>query len=113
MDADTPMIPSDFTPVHGKLPAWIDVKQICQDAKRFVALHTLSTFNAVAINDGQRVYTTDDRGGEFRRHFRQLVNGSARKAADPAEAALVYDCESHHIWLAPRPSAIQFLNHQG
>lgn len=115
MDADVSMIPGDFMPVQGTLPAWIDIKQICRDAKRFVALHTLSNFNAVAINDGQRVYTTNDRDGEFRRHFRQWVSGTSPKPAfqpDPAEAALIYDCESHHIWLAPRPSAIQFLNLQ-
>ena len=110
MDSTVPIVPSDFLPVPGSLPSWIDIKQVCRDAKRFVALHTLSNFNAVAINDGQRVFTTDDRGGEFRRHFRQLLSAGA--APDLAEAALVYDCESHRQWLAPRPSAIQFLNLQ-
>ncbi len=103
-------IPSDFTPVSELLPAWLDIEEICKDARRFVALHTLSNFNSVAINDGLRVFTTDDLGGEFRRRVRELT--AMAHCEDPAEAALVYDCESHRQWLAPKPSAIQFLNLQ-
>src|SRR6188472_1971298 len=54
-------LPPDFTPVDGPLPEWIDIRQVCKEARRFVALHVLSTFNAVAINDGRRVYTANDR----------------------------------------------------
>ena len=105
-----PSVPPDFTLVPVGLPEWIDIAEVCKEAKRFVALHALSTFNAVAINDGQRVFTTSDRGGEFRRLFGRVVGEVAR--VDPNDAALVYDCESHRQWLAPRPSAIRFLSLQ-
>ena len=105
-----PTIPADFTLVPVGLPEWIDIQAVCKEAKRFVALHALSTFNAVAINDGQRVFTTSDRGGEFRRLFGRVAGEVAR--VDPNDAALVYDCESRCQWLAPRPSAIRFLSLQ-
>ena len=83
---------------------------MCKDAKRFVAMHALSTFDAVAINDGQRVFTTNDRGGEFRRMFGRIVGGLPRVRAD--DATIVYDCESQQKWVAPRPSAIRFVSLQ-
>ena len=101
-------IPNDFQPVSARLPAWIDIKQICEDAKRFVAMHVLSNFNSVAINTGKRVFTTEDRSGEFRRHLTSVCPDPS----DSADATLVYDCESKRQWVAPRPSAIQFLNAQ-
>ena len=102
-------------------PPWIDIPGVCKEAKRFVALHTLSSFNALAINDGRRVFTADDRGGEFRRLFtKALTTANTLAAAKPngrrvlsdAEAALVYDCEKRVQWVAPRPAAIQFLSLQ-
>ena len=104
-------VPEDFTPVPESLPEWIDIQGVCKEAKRFVALHALSTFNAVAINDGQRVYTTTDRKGEFRRLFGRVIGGEVVRV-DPDDAALVYDCESRRQWVAPRPSAIRFLSLQ-
>ena len=103
-------MPTDFTPVDGPLPEWIDIKEVCKEAKRFVALHVLSTFNAVAINDGRRVYTASDRGGEFRRMVGRLAGAIPR--VDPNNAAIVYDCDDRRQWLAPRPSAIRFLSLQ-
>jgi hypothetical protein len=114
-------VPSEFTPVPDLLPEWIDIEEVCKEARRFVALHTMSTFNAVAINDGRRVFTANDRGGEFRRLFgRALTAANAIAAAQPngrrvlkdAEAAIVYDCEKNLQWVAPRPAAIQFLSTQ-
>ena len=114
-------VPKDFTPVPDLLPKWIDIPGVCKEAKRFVALHTLSSFNALAINDGRRVFTADDRGGEFRRVFtKALTVANTLAAAKPngrrdlsdAEAALVYDCERRVQWVAPRPAAIQFLSLQ-
>ena len=114
-------MPGDFTLVPDVLPAWIDIAAVCKEAKRFVALHTLSSFNALAINDGRRVFTADDRGGEFRRVFtRALTTANTLAAGKPngrrilsdVEAALVYDCEKGVQWVAPRPAAIQFLSLQ-
>ena len=114
-------VPKDFTPVPEPLPEWIDIPGVCKEAKRFVALHTLTSFNALAINDGRRVFTADDRGGEFRRLFtKALTTANTIAAAKPngrrvlsdAEAALVYDCEKGVQWVAPRPAAIQFLSLQ-
>ena len=103
-------VPSDFTPIPGDLPPWIDIASVCKEATRYVALHALSTFNAIAINDGRRVFTTADRGGEFRRLFRQLAGGVPQVVPD--DATLVYDCESHLQWVAPKPSAMRFLSLQ-
>jgi hypothetical protein len=121
-EADSALqVPKDFTPVPELLPDWIDIPGVCKEAKRFVALHTLSSFNALAINDGRRVFTADDRGGDFRRIFtRALTAANSIAAAKPngrrvlndAEAALVYDCEKGVQWVAPRPAAIQFLSLQ-
>ena len=114
-------VPKDFTPVGDMLPPWIDIPGVCKDAKRFVALHTLSSFNALAINDGRRVFTADDRGGEFRRVFSRALTAAntlatakpnGRRVLSDAEAALVYDCERQVQWVAPRPAAIQFLSLQ-
>jgi hypothetical protein len=114
-------VPKDFTPVPNPLPTWIDIPGVCKEAKRFVALHTLSSFNALAINDGRRVFTADDRGGEFRRVFTSALTAAntlaaakpnGRRVLSDAEAALVYDCEKQVQWVAPRPAAIQFLSLQ-
>jgi hypothetical protein len=115
------VVPKDFTPVPDLLPTWIDIPGVCKEAKRFVALHTLSSFNALAINDGRRVFTADDRGGEFRRVFTSALTAAntlaaskpnGRRVLSDAEAALVYDCEKGVQWVAPRPAAIQFLSLQ-
>ena len=121
-DGSPPLeVPHDFTPVAGLIPDWIDIPGVCKEAKRFVALHTLSSFNALAINDGRRVFTADDRGGEFRRLFdRALTAANAAAASRPngrrvlsdADAALVYDCEKEIQFVAPRSAAIQFLSRQ-
>ena len=105
-------VPVDFLPVGEGMPPWIDIPGVCKEARRFVALHALSQFNVVAINDGQRVFTTSDRDGEFRRFFRRIMGdrGTDRQYAE--NATIVYDCEQQRQWLAPRPSAIQFLNLQ-
>jgi len=103
-------VPADFTPIPGDLPPWIDIASVCKEARRFVALHALSTFNAIAINDGQRVFTTADRGGEFRRLFRRLAGGVPQVVPD--DATLVYDCDRHIQWVAPKPSAMRFLSLQ-
>jgi len=103
-------VPADFTPMPDRLPPWIDIKAVCEEAKRFVALHALTTFNAVAINDGRRVFTTADLGGEFRRLFVRAAGDVPR--IDPNDAAIVYDCAAGRQWVAPRPSAIRFLGEQ-
>lgn len=109
-------IPNDFSPLPEWLPNWIDVKGICKDARRFVCLHPLSHFGAVAINDGQRVYTTADQRGEFRSGFGRLIDRVVPEVPvirlNTNDAALVYDCESRRQWLAPRSSAIRFLSRQ-
>src|SRR5918999_643995 len=79
-----PEVPKDFTPVTELLPPWIDIPGVCKEARRFVALHTLSSFNALAINDGRRVFTADDRGGEFRRLFtKALTTANTLATAKP------------------------------
>ena len=115
-------MPKDFTLVPELLPEWIDIPGVCKEAKRFVALHTLSSFNALAINDGRRVFTADDRGGEFRRLFTRALSTAntmaaaakpnGRRVLSDSEAALVYDCEKGVQWVAPRPAAIRFLSLQ-
>ena len=114
-------VPKDFTLVPELLPEWIDIPGVCKEAKRFVALHTLSSFNALAINDGRRVFTADDRGGEFRRLFTRALSTAnniaagkpnGRRVLSDSEAALVYDCEKGEQWVAPRPASIQFLSLQ-
>src|SRR4051812_22938031 len=71
-DSEPVAVPIDFMPVGEGMPTWIDISGVCKEAKRFVALHALSQFNAVAINDGQRVFPPSDRDGEFRRFFRRV-----------------------------------------
>jgi hypothetical protein len=116
MATEMPQVPPDFTPVAGVVPAWINVKAICEDAKRFVGLYAISNVDAVAINNGQKVFTTSDRNGEFRKAFRRLITevyaDNARVTAGVDDPALVYDCEAHHQWLAPRQSAMRFLYEQ-
>jgi hypothetical protein len=108
-------LPGDFTPVSGMVPEWIDIGAICKDAKRFVGLYAVANFDVVAINNGRAVYTTSDRNGEFRRNLRRIF-GTIKTIPVPTEpehvATVVYDCEEHHQWLAPRESAVKFLYEQ-
>ena len=108
---DSPRVPPDFTPVKGAVPEWIDVRIICEEAKRFVGLYAITNMDAVAINNGQKVFTTSDRNGEFRKTFRRLA-AEVFRAAGVDDPAVVYDCEEHHQWLAPRQSAMRFLYEQ-
>lgn len=104
-------LPGDFTPVNGVIPQWIDISAICRDAKRYVGLYAVANFDVVAINSGQCVYTTSDRNGEFRRTLRKVIEQylpAATHAGDKAPT-LVYDCEDHREWIAPRESAVRFL----
>jgi hypothetical protein len=111
-DQDLPL-PSDFRPVDGCVPEWIDVKEICSDVSRFVGLYSLSNIDAVAINNGKAVFTTADRNGEFRRIFTQVVDQAARELGTVnGPATLVYDCEARRQWVAPLPSAVKFLYSQ-
>jgi hypothetical protein len=107
-------VPHDFRPVDGCVPEWIDVKEICRDAKRYVGLYALTNVEAVAINNGRAIYTTSDRNGEFRALFNQIVASSTPEAAAMLDHSptLIYDCEERRQWLAPRPSAVKFLYSQ-
>ena len=107
-------VPEDFRPVGGCVPDWIDVKEICREAKRYVGLYALSNVEAVAINNGRAIYTTSDRNGEFRAMFKQIVAawGAAAAAKLDHSPTLIYDCEQRRQWLAPRPSAVKFLYSQ-
>src|SRR5437868_15247851 len=116
MVAENPKVPGDFTPVSGCVPAWIDINEICKEAKRYVGMYVVANFDVVAINNGRAVYTTTDRDGEFRRNFRRVADaiaqdkaqGKSNGAADQ-NPTLVYDCEQRQEWLAPRESAVRFL----
>jgi hypothetical protein len=110
-------LPDDFHPVNGCVPEWINVKEICTDASRYVGIYALSNVDAVAINNGRAIYTTSDRNGEFRANFDKIVTQTF--TTDPSAAAaidgsptLIYDCEQQRQWLAPRPSAVRFLYSQ-
>jgi hypothetical protein len=107
-------VPHDFRPVDGCVPDWIDVKEICRDAKRYVGIYALSNVEAVAINNGRAIYTTSDRDGEFRALFNRIVASSGAEVAAVLDHSptLVYDCEARRQWLAPRPSAVKFLYSQ-
>jgi hypothetical protein len=106
-------LPEDFRPVDGCVPEWIDIKEICSDASRFVGIYALSNVEAVAINNGRAIYTTSDRNGEFRATFNKVVGQTYRDAAIfDGSPTLVYDCEQRRQWLAPRPSAVRFLYSQ-
>ncbi len=105
--------PEDFRPVDGCVPAWIDIKEICTDAARFVGLYTLSNVEAVAINNGKAIFTTSDRNGEFRAIFEKVIGRVYRDAGVVEESStIVYDCKERRQWLAPRPSAMRFLYSQ-
>ena len=107
-------LPGDFTPVDGCVPDWIDIKEVCTEAKRFVGLYMVDGFNVVAINNGRSIYTTADRDGEFRKRFDGAAAHKARVlASTDSDAVIVYDCEHRKEWLAPRTSAVQFLYRQG
>jgi hypothetical protein len=106
-------LPGDFMPVDGCVPEWIDVKEVCSEAKRFVGLYLVNGFDVVAINNGRSVYTTADRDGEFRRRFAETAARKARLFSGPErDEVLVYDCEHRKEWIAPRTSAVQFLYQQ-
>jgi hypothetical protein len=114
MDGSQLDLPEDFRPVSGCVPDWIDIKEICADAQRFVGLYALSNVDAVAINNGKAIFTTSDRNGEFRAHFQRVV-GQVHSAGGvnlDGTATLVYDCQDQRQWLAPRPSAVRFLYSQ-
>jgi hypothetical protein len=104
-------LPDDFRPVDGCVPEWIDVKEICMDAQRYVGIYALSNVDAVAINNGRAIFTTSDRNGEFRERFNQIVSQNGDASLD-GTATLIYDCEQRRQWLAPRPSAVKFLYNQ-
>ena len=109
-----PDLPGDFKPVAGCVPEWIDIKEICKDAARFVGLYAIDNMDVVAINNGRTIFTTTDRNGEFRRNFRRIVR-QVYPSADPTNdpgPTLVYDCEAQRQWVAPRPSAVRFLYDQ-
>src|SRR6185312_5334065 len=74
-------LPNDFRAVDSCVPEWIDIKEICHDAKRYVGLYALSNVDAVAINNGRAIYTTSDRNGEFRAMFNRIVGQTYRDAA--------------------------------
>jgi hypothetical protein len=113
MNGQNTDMPDDFRPVDGCLPDWIDVKEICEDASRFVGIYTLSNVDAVAINNGKVIFTTSDRNGEFRAAFNRVVGKIYQDAAIfDGSPTLIYDCHEQRQWLAPRPSAVQFLYSQ-
>lgn len=106
-------LPADFMPVIDCVPEWIDVKEVCAEAKRFVGLYLVDGFDVVAINDGRSIYTTADRNGEFRRRFAGAVARKARVfTGTERDEVLVYDCDDGKEWIAPRTSAVQFLYRQ-
>ena len=111
MNGQNSGLPSDFRPVTGCVPDWIDIKSICADASRFVGIYALSNVDAVAINNGRAIFTTSDRNGEFRETFDRVVKQTYNGGGPPPEGSptLVYDCEERRQWLAPRPSAVKFL----
>ena len=114
MNGQNSGLPEDFRPVDGCVPEWIDIKEICKDAYRYVGIYALSNVDAVAINNGRAIFTTSDRNGEFRETFNRVVsqtyhNGDPTTDGSPT---LVYDCEERRQWLAPRPSAVKFLYSQ-
>jgi|SRR6185312_17182158 len=109
-------LPTDFTPITGCVPEWIDIGEICKEAKRFVGLYAMENFDVVAINSGKCVYTTADRNGEFRRNLERysllLRPPTPAPLTDPCDPTVVYDCEDRLEWLAPRESAVRFLYSQ-
>ena len=107
MSGQNSNLPEDFRPIDGCVPEWIDIREICKDAQRYVGIYALSNVDAVAINNGRAIFTTSDRNGEFRRTFRRLC-----ATVNHDDPALVYDCEAHLQWLAPRQSAMRFLYEQ-
>ncbi|CAA9393054.1 MAG: hypothetical protein AVDCRST_MAG64-1286 [uncultured Phycisphaerae bacterium] len=113
MNGQNSGLPSDFRPVTGCVPDWIDIKSICADASRFVGIYALSNVDAVAINNGRAIFTTSDRNGEFRANFQRVVGQAYRDTVSiDGSLTLVYDCEEQRQWLAPRPSAVKFLYSQ-
>ena len=106
-------LPEDFRPVDGCVPDWIDVKEICDDASRFVGIYALSNVEAVAINNGRAIYTTSDRNGEFKANFNRVIGQAFRDSPVlDGSPTLVYDCHNRRQWVAPRPSAVKFLYNQ-
>jgi hypothetical protein len=107
-------VPGDFLPVSDCVPAWIDIGELCKEAKRFMGLYAVANLDMIAINSGKTVYTTADLNGEFRRMLDRVISGSGCTiiTADNKPDTVVYDCEAHHQWLAPRDSAVRFLYQQ-
>jgi len=107
-------VPGDFLPVSGCVPQWIDIGEVCKDAKRFVGLYAIANFEIVAINSGKAIYTTADLNGEFRKTLDRIVPGGEGTVltTETKPDTVVYDCEAHHQWLAPRDSAVRFLYQQ-
>ena len=111
MAQESEQLPGDFLPVSGCIPSWMDIAEICKDVKRFVGLYEIANFDVVAINNGQAVYTTADRDGEFRRNLQRVTpaaGGTGLRSEQKADT-VVYDCEARREWLAPRESAVRFL----
>ena len=119
MNGQNSGVPEDFRPVDGCVPEWIDIREICTDAQRYVGIYALTNVDAVAINNGRAIFTTSDRNGEFREIFNRVVNqafhngsGGGGPVGPDGAPTLVYDCEERRQWLAPRPSAVKFLYSQ-
>jgi hypothetical protein len=114
MDNSGTTVPGDFLPISGCVPQWIDIAEMCKDAKRYVGLYAVASFGIVAINSGMAIYTTADVNGEFRRTLDRVVPGvgGAVMKTETKPDTVVYDCEAHHQWLAPRESAVRFLYQQ-
>ena len=114
MNGQNSGLPEDFRAIDGCVPEWIDIKEICKDAQRYVGIYALSNVGAVAINNGRAIFTTSDRNGEFRENFNRIVSQTYHNGGPTTDASptLVYDCEERRQWLAPRPSAVKFLYSQ-
>jgi hypothetical protein len=114
MDIKGLPVPGDFHPVSGCVPTWIDFGEVCKEAKRFVGLYALANFDIVAINSGKAIYTTADVNGEFRRTLDRVAPGldGSILTAQSKPDTIIYDCEAHQQWLAPRDSAVRFLYQQ-
>ena len=74
MNGQNSNLPEDFRPIDGCVPEWIDIREICKDAQRYVGIYALTNVDAVAINNGRAIFTTSDRNGEFRQMFDRVVS---------------------------------------
>lgn len=108
-------LPGDFTPVDIRIPEWVDIPGVCGDSPRFVGLYCVNGFEVIAINNGRSIFTTHDRGGEFRRRVDSLLGvhpTEPQRHRPDHDTVLIYDCEDSRQWIAPRASAVQFLYRQ-